>query len=113
MKAICEREKLLHAFQTAAGVAPTRSPKPILQNLKLEVTPEAAMLVGTDMEIGIRMVVPGFVIEEPGSAVLPISRFGSILRESSDEKLQSPKRRAKNPDPRRPQRISIAQREPR
>jgi DNA polymerase III subunit beta len=87
MKAICEREKLMHAFQTAASVAPTRSPKPILQNLKLEVTPESAILMGTDMEIGIRMTVPGFVIEEPGSVVLPISRFGSILRESSDEKL--------------------------
>ena len=62
MKAICEREKLLHVFQTAASVVPTRSPKPILQNLKLEVTPEAATLIGTDMEIGIRMDVPGFII---------------------------------------------------
>jgi DNA polymerase-3 subunit beta len=87
MKAICEREKLLHAFQTAAGVAPARSPKPILQNLKLEIASESAMLMGTDLEIGIRMDVPGFVIEEPGSAVLPISRFGSILRESGEEKL--------------------------
>jgi len=87
MKAICEREKLLHAFQTAASVAPARSPKPILQNLKLEVAPEVAMLMGTDLEIGIRMEVPGFAIEQPGSVVLPISRFGSILRESSDEKL--------------------------
>ena len=87
MKAICEREKLLHVFQTAAGVVPTRSPKPILQNLKLEVTSEKATLIGTDMEIGIRMDVPGFVIEQPGDVVLPISRFGSILRESSDEKL--------------------------
>jgi DNA polymerase III subunit beta len=87
MKAICEREKLLHVFQTAASVVPTRSPKPILQNLKLELTADAATLIGTDMEIGIRMQVPGFVIEKPGSAVLPIGRFGSILRESSDEKL--------------------------
>jgi DNA polymerase-3 subunit beta len=87
MKAICEREKLLHVFQTAASVVPTRSPKPILQNLKLEVTAEKATLIGTDMEMGIRMDVPGFIIEKPGDAVLPISRFGSILRESSDEKL--------------------------
>jgi DNA polymerase-3 subunit beta len=33
------------------------------------------------------MEVPGFEVEVPGSIVLPISRFGSILRESSDEKL--------------------------
>jgi DNA polymerase-3 subunit beta len=87
MKAICQRERLLHVFQTAASVVPTRSPKPILQNLKLEAAADRAVLVGTDLDIGIRMDVPDFVVEQPGSAILPISRFGSILRESSDEKL--------------------------
>ncbi len=42
MKVICEREKLLQAFQMAAGVAPARSPKPILQNVKLDASPETA-----------------------------------------------------------------------
>jgi DNA polymerase-3 subunit beta len=87
MKAVCEREKMLHAFQTVASVAPSRSPKPILQNVKLDVTADSAMLMGTDLEIGIRMEVQGFAIEQPGSIVLPIARFSSILRESSDEKL--------------------------
>ena len=88
MKLICEREKLLHAFQTAASAAPTRSPKPILQNLKLEATADRAVLMGTDLEIGIRIDVPGMSIESPGSVVLPIARFLSILRENSDEKLE-------------------------
>ncbi len=87
MKLTCEREKLLHAFQMAASVAPTRSPKPILQNVKLEVTPELVTLTGTDLEIGIRIEVAGFEIEAPGSVVLPIARVGSILRESTDEKI--------------------------
>ncbi len=87
MKAVCERDKLLHAFQTAASVAPTRSPKPILQNLKLEATPSGATLMGTDLEVGIRMAVEGFSIEQPGNIVLPIARFGSILRESGDAQL--------------------------
>ena len=87
MKATCDREKLLHAFQTAASVAPARSPKPILQNVKLELSEDRATLMGTDLEVGIRMDVQGVSIEAPGSAVLPISRFGSILRESSDDKL--------------------------
>lgn len=87
MKLTCEREKLWHAFQTVASVAPPRSPKPILQNVKLEATPEGATLMGTDLEVGIRIEVPGFEVEAPGSVVLPISRFGLILRESSDEKL--------------------------
>lgn len=87
MKVTCQREKLLPAFQTVASVAPARSPKPILQNVKLEVTAEAATLMGTDLEMGIRMEVPGFKVESPGTIILPIARFGSILRESSDEKL--------------------------
>jgi len=88
MKAKCDREKLLHAFQIAASVAPPRSPaKAILQNVKLEISDEQATLTGTDLEVGIRIDVPGFVVEAPGSIVLPIGRFGSILRESSDETL--------------------------
>ena len=87
MKATCERDKLLHAFQMAASVAPARSPKPILQNVKLEVTKEGAILMGTDLEVGIRVEVPGFSVEAPGSVVLPRDRFGKILTESSDEKL--------------------------
>jgi DNA polymerase-3 subunit beta len=40
------------------------------------------------MEIGIRIDVPGIDVHTPGAAVLPVGRFGSILRESSDEKLK-------------------------
>ncbi|MEN6450464.1 MAG: DNA polymerase III subunit beta [Thermoguttaceae bacterium] len=87
MKATCERDKLLHAFQMAASVAPSRSPKPILQNVKLELSADAATLMGTDLEVGIRVDVPGFAVEAPGKVVLPRDRFGKILTESSDEQL--------------------------
>lgn len=88
MKLTCDREKLAHAFQTAASVVPARSTtKPILENAKLEVTSERATLMATDLEIGIRIDVPGFDVQAPGDVVLPIRRFGSILRESSDTKL--------------------------
>jgi DNA polymerase-3 subunit beta len=87
MKTTCEREKLLHAFQTAASVVPPRSPKPILENVKLEVRPEKTTVMATDLEIGIRIDMVGFEVEAPGDVVLPIRRFGSILRESSDAKL--------------------------
>ncbi len=88
MKVTCDREALLAAFQTAAAVVPSRSPKPILQNIKLEVSDSGAILLATDLEIGIRIQVPGIQVEIPGSAILPLSRFGSILRESTDDTLQ-------------------------
>jgi DNA polymerase-3 subunit beta len=87
MKISFEREKFHAAFQTAAAVAPARSPKPILQNVKLDVAGDSATLMATDLEVGIRISVPGISVETPGTAVLPIARFGPILRESSDEKL--------------------------
>ena len=87
MKVTCEREKLLHAFQTAASVAPTRSPKEILKNVKLDASGESVIMMGTDLEVGIRIDVTGVEVESPGAILLPIDRFGSILRESSDEKL--------------------------
>ncbi len=88
MKVACNRERLLAAFQTAANVAPTRSPKPILQNVKLEVTSEGATLMATDLEVGIRIDVEGVEVELAGAAILPVARFGSILRESSDTTLR-------------------------
>jgi len=87
MKVTCEREKLLHAFQTAASVAPTRSPKPILQNVKMEITAEGAILMATDLEVGVRVDLPGIEVQTPGEVVLPTQRFSQILRESSDDKL--------------------------
>jgi DNA polymerase-3 subunit beta len=89
MKATCERDKLLHAFQMATSVAaPARSsPKPILKNAKLDIGKERTTLLATDLEVGIRIEVAGFEVEAPGAVLLPIDRFGSILRESSDEKL--------------------------
>jgi DNA polymerase-3 subunit beta len=88
MKITLERDKFQSAFQTAAAVAPARSPKPILHNVKLEVTAEGATLLATDLEVGIRIQVQGIEVEVPGAAVLPINQMGQIVRESRDERLR-------------------------
>lgn len=87
MKISCDREQLLQAFQTVAAVAPARSPKPILQNVKLDVADQGAHLTATDLEIGIRHAVTGVDVLAAGAVVLPVTRFGSILRESTDQTL--------------------------
>jgi DNA polymerase-3 subunit beta len=88
MKITCDRELLLAAFQTAASVAPARSPKAILTNVKLEATEKGAILMATDLDIGVRIEATGVEAEGVGAAVLSVDRFGSILRESSDEALR-------------------------
>jgi DNA polymerase-3 subunit beta len=88
MKALCNREGLLTAFGMVSGVVPARSPKPILQNIKLIADPdEGSVLMATDLEVGIRYRVLGMKVEQPGSAILPTQRMASILRTSDDEEL--------------------------
>jgi DNA polymerase-3 subunit beta len=48
MRLLCKRAALTTAFQTVSGVVPTRTPKEILQNVKLEVGKTHAVLIGTD-----------------------------------------------------------------
>lgn len=88
MKALCNREGLLAAFGMVSGVVPARSPKPILQNVKLVADPdEGSILMATDLEVGIRHRVLGMKVDQPGSVILPTARFGSILRTSNDAEL--------------------------
>ena len=87
MKIKIDRESFLKVFQLAAAVAPSRSPKEILQNVKFEVSKTESFLTATDTEVGVRLSVPNVVVEAAGKAVLPISRLNLILRESSDETL--------------------------
>lgn len=87
MKITCNREKLANAFQVVASVAPTRSPKEILQNVKLDVTNEQVTLMATDMDSAIRINVDGVDVVNPGKALLTVQKVGSILRELGDETL--------------------------
>jgi DNA polymerase-3 subunit beta len=89
MKALCDRKGLLAAFGMVGGVAPARSPKQILQNLKFTVDPDAgATLLATDLEVGIRYRVAGVRSERAGSAILPSAKFGSILATTPDKDIQ-------------------------
>jgi DNA polymerase-3 subunit beta len=88
MKALCNREGLLAAFAMVSGVAPARSPKPIIQNVKLVAdADEGSILMATDFEVGIRHRLLGIKVEQPGAAILPTARFGSIVRTGADPEL--------------------------
>ena len=85
MKITCDREKLAQAFAAVSAVAPARSPKPVLQNVKLEVAEGGgATLDATDLEVSIQRSFEGVEVEAPGAVLLPVTRFNAILRESSD-----------------------------
>lgn len=87
MKISCDREKLATAFQLAGSIAQSRSPKEILQHVKMEVTTDKVTLMATDSETGIRIDVEGGDIQSTGKALLHVARVGQILRECSDDRL--------------------------
>ena len=87
MKLKCHRPSLATAFQVSSGVVPTRTPKEILKNLKLEVAEGKATLVGTDQEVGIRYEIPGVETESVGEILLPTNRVIAILRELQEESV--------------------------
>lgn len=87
MKITINRQSFLRSFSLAAAVAPTRSPKPILQNVKLEATDGGGILTATDTEVGVRVALPEIDVDAPGAAVIPVARLAKILRESSDDSL--------------------------
>lgn len=88
MKLQFNRESTLATFSLAAMVAPTRSPKEILQYVKIEVRNGEAVIMATDLEVGIRVKMEGVECEEEYvDLVVPVDRFSLILRESKDETL--------------------------
>jgi len=87
MKISFSRPSFANAFQIAASVTSPRSPKEILTNVKVDASGEKVTLMATDSEAGIRIDLEDVEVMVPGKALLPVLRFGNILRESSDERL--------------------------
>jgi DNA polymerase III subunit beta len=83
MKIRCPKEPLLAALQSASSVVPSRSPKPVLTNVKLEASREGAVLSATDLEVGIRIEIEGVEVAAPGAVLLPSGRLMAIVRESA------------------------------
>ena len=69
MELLFEKENLLKAIQVVQGVAAGRNTLPILSNVLIDATSDQIVIASTDLEVGIRMVVPG----------IPLTREGQLL----------------------------------
>jgi len=86
MKVLCDREQMLAAFGMVSGVAPARSPKPILQSLKFVASgDDGSILMATDLEVGVRLKLLGVKVDRPGAAILPTQQVSQILRSSTGD----------------------------
>ena len=87
MKVICNRGALLEALTVAGNVVAARTPKPVLQCVKVTAADDRLTLAATDLEVAIRYSDNQVQIEEPGETLLPADKFRDIVRESVDDTL--------------------------
>jgi len=85
MKVQCDRSTLTEGVQAAMGVVPSRSPKPALGCIKMEIAPQGVTLLATDLEVGIRIGLTKVDVQEPGMCLVPADRMHAILRELDAE----------------------------
>src|SRR5262245_30389776 len=87
MKVRIQRKDFLDVVSLASSVTPARSPKPILQDLKLIASSNGLTVVGTDLEVAVssRLLTRSeggpVEVQEAGSAVVAAAKLQAILRE--------------------------------
>src|SRR5205085_10962027 len=87
MKVICNRGALLDALIMTGNVVAARTPKPVLQCVKLTAEENALTVAATDLEVAIRYIDNQVQIEKEGEALVPADKLRDIVRESVDDTL--------------------------
>lgn len=89
MKAVFDREALLHAFQIASSVLIKKTPKVVLKNVKLSANKKVTVLQATDLEsVGITIEVRGVQVEEPGDVLLSPDHAGRVIADCTSDEIR-------------------------
>ena len=87
MKLELERQSFLKAWQIAERVAQTKTPKDAIGGILVTASDFEITLEATDLKTSVKCKAVGANILEPGSAVIPASIFGSMLKKAPSEDL--------------------------
>lgn len=85
MKIKFNRSALQEALNLVTGIVPSRTPKPILQCLRITTEEDGVRICATDLEVGITCLVSQVEVAEQGDVVVPADKLSSIVRESFDD----------------------------
>lgn len=89
MKVICNRASLLEAVNLVASVAPSRSPKPQLQCVKIVAAAtkgDATLtLSATDGEISLSLTLGSVEVEQPGEVLITAATLRQIVSAEDNE----------------------------
>jgi DNA polymerase-3 subunit beta len=87
MKLKALREPFLQHLQFVAAVCPTRSPRPVLQDVLIKCEKGAIEMLATDGEVSVRSRLKGEDIEGEGSIALPAVTLLSAVRSMESDDL--------------------------
>ena len=88
MKIKFNRAALQEALGLVTSVVPSRTPKPILQCIRITSEDGAVKISATDLEVGITCLVRQVEIESEGDIVVPADKLFSIVRESLEDVIE-------------------------
>ena len=87
MKVIAQTHALAEALSLIGSIVAGRTPKPVLQCVKLIAAEGRLTLLATDLEVGCRYSLPQVEIQQEGEALVPAERLAAIVRESLEDTL--------------------------
>ena len=85
MKVIAQTAALQEALALASSIVTVRTPKPVLQCVKLVAGGKTLTMLATDLEVGCRYMVSQVEVQAEGEALVPVQKFADIVRESAGE----------------------------
>lgn len=77
----------MEALNVATNVVTARTPKLVLQCVKLTAAEDRLVVAATDLEVAIRYASAQVQIEQPGEVLVPADKLRDIVRESVDDTL--------------------------
>ena len=80
------KDDLLSALAFIQNITTKPGTLAILSNILIETKNDTVELTGTDLEVGVRQIVPAEILA-PGSITLPSKKLFEIVRESNDEHI--------------------------
>ncbi len=86
MKIACQKSDLLNGINIVLKAVPVKTTMPILDCILIDVKDNNIMLVANDMELGIKTIIEGNVIEE-GRVAINSKIFADIIRKLPDNEV--------------------------
>jgi len=85
MKFTLKKSEIIKPMNIVRNIINTKSMKPILQNMMIQLDGSSMTMEGSDLEVGIRYRVNGVDAETPGKTTVPAEKFVKIISESPEE----------------------------